>query len=504
MSQVADISCRKYPRQFLLGPARIVDGRTSWNTIELGAGMVVSAHPDLSAAVAEHGESRAVLLGYALDPQNPTRTEQDSLECNLRNAHSADEAIQGTDRWSGRWIAIFRIGDSLRLVPDAAGLRSVFYYAGKKGVFCASQPGLIAEIIGLSKDPDSRSYASSPAYKRNDGWWFGDSSPYAEVRRLLPNHYLDLNTGRVSRFWPSAPLERVDYETALAQGSELLTGTWDAAIRRFGRVALPVTAGLDSRVLLACSRKHAENIFYFVSMHAPLSEQSADVYVPARLAEELGFQFHRLPCTDTTLAPHREAFLADNPMARDDRLHMLYTKYAGWPRDCRVVATGNGNEITRGSYQGMLSHVSPENLSVVFCLEKHPFVIRHVGPWLEEAGPVCRRCSLPILDLFYWEQRMGCWGSQAFLEADCDHETLAPFNCRQYLTLILSVDARYRREPKSVLFRDLAQRNWPGCMSQPINPVEGATLRQKLKGWASRKRWIIRWRNQLRTWSTRG
>jgi len=390
------------------------------------------------------------------------------------------------------------------LMTDPAGLRSVFHFCDDDGVVCASEPRAIAEIARLREDPDSRDYAASDAYRRCDGWWFGGSSSYAEVQRLLPNHCLDLNTGQASRFWPRVSLETVDCETALTEGSRLLAGIWEAAIHRFGKVALPVTAGLDSRVLLATSRKHLEDIFSFVSMHAPLSDRSADVYVPARLADKLDFSFHRLPCTEAMLAPHRQAYLDNTAVAQAERLHMIYTRYPGWPKGCRIVATGNANEITRASYEGLLSDTSPENLSLIFCGEKHPFVIRHLQPWFEEAEPVCEHYSFPLMDLFYWEQRMGCWCSQEFLEADYDHETLTPFNCREYLTLMLSVDARYRRDPKSTLFRDLAERNWPGCMSEPVNPIEGETLRAKLKDWASRKRWLIRWRNRLRTWRARG
>ena len=49
-------------------------------------------------------------------------------------------------------------------------------------------------------------------------------------------------------------------------------------------------------------------------------------------------------------------------------------------------------------------------------------------------------------------------------------DIFTPYNCRDVLTTLLSVDERYRKNPDSTLVHATIERLWPEVMSEPINP----------------------------------
>ena len=87
-----------------------------------------------------------------------------------------------------------------------------------------------------------------------------------------------------------------------------------------------------------------------------------------------------------------------------------------------------------------------------------------------------------LLDLFEWEQGHGNWLAMTQLEFDIAwREIITPYNCREVLTIFLSVDECYRRAPDYTLFHRLIDKLWPEVMQEPINPRPRQSLRQRLK-----------------------
>lgn len=64
-----------------------------------------------------------------------------------------------------------------------------------------------------------------------------------------------------------------------------------------------------------------------------------------------------------------------------------------------------------------------------------------------------------ILDLYYWENRMGRWFSEVLNETDTAFETFLPFNVRSIIDISLSFGIKERRE--DYMFKELINRNYP-------------------------------------------
>jgi hypothetical protein len=151
----------------------------------------------------------------------------------------------------------------------------------------------------------------------------------------------------------------------------------------------------------------------------------------------------------------------------------------------KVALTGSGAEVARCSFRKQLPHsewrhIAPAQLARLQRHGRHPFALRNYAEWLGGIGDLHK---VKLLDLFEWEQGHGNWLAMTQLEFDSGwSDIVAPFNCRELLTTLLSVDERYRRAPRSALFRRLIERLWPETLSEPINPVRSRGLAARAVG----------------------
>jgi hypothetical protein len=241
-----------------------------------------------------------------------------------------------------------------------------------------------------------------------------------------------------------------------------------SARQRFG-LALSLTAGWDSRMMLALSREMIRDLYCFTLTY-PHTEHTRDVTVPALLLKKLGvkhFLIHYPEHVDTEFkAIYQRNIDAVNTAYCADAQAM----YDQYPHNL-VCITGDVAEIVKCYYR-LAEHkgndVSARDLAELCGIGTHPFLIQAFERWLSVSDPR----NVHVLDLFCWEQIAG--RKQALIRAQYDiaHESFAPFNCRSLFLTMLSVDEDYRRPPAHTLFRELIERFWSEVLRVPINPPE--------------------------------
>ena len=142
-----------FRRQFILGPA-FVEDFSGWRRIEIREHLRVTAHPDLPVTSARSGACSVTLLGYMLDPQNPSSTDREIVARvleGLRRSLAGERVPEATESLGGRWVLVVDDGARVLLFQDPMGLRSSFWtdpsLAG--AVWVASQPAPLVELLGL-------------------------------------------------------------------------------------------------------------------------------------------------------------------------------------------------------------------------------------------------------------------------------------------------------------------------------------------------------------------
>lgn len=218
--------------------------------------MRLFAHLQMQVTQVSSGECGVTLIGYLLDPDNPKHSDEIILRSLSDTKTFFQNPYRATRKLGGRWLIIIQQHDETLLFADPAGLRQLFYtkIGVTKTIHCASEPGLLANVCGFSIDPEAEDFQQSSGFQANkEYWWPGDRSCFSEVKRLLPNFSLNPNSGERKRFWPVKPIEPIEKKEAIEVLGKRLPSFMEAISHR-GKVAVSITAGLDSRMVLAASK----------------------------------------------------------------------------------------------------------------------------------------------------------------------------------------------------------------------------------------------------------
>jgi hypothetical protein len=412
------------------------------------------------------------LLGYILDPDDAQASNADIIKKLLDNISIANTFFEFTNDFGGRWILIVNDGENIILFNDAAGLRQVFYTSSglSKGFWCASQPGLLAEVHNFSIDEQSYEFMNTYEYKNiTQHWWPGDTSPYKEIKHLLPNHFLNLRTRSAFRYWPTTALKDISLAEGVVKSSYILRGLIHSAHCRFD-LALPLTAGWDSRLILAASREIAYEIFYFTSVYGNATAQSQDVRVPVKLCSKLRLAHDVVRHPESVNEEFKKIYRRNVSTAHD--IYCAYTQaiYDKYPVNM-VCMKGDVSEVTKSYFrlpEPNRQEITGRDLALLSRMGKLDFATKAFDKWLFNLEPY----NMHVLDLYCWEQDVG--NCVAMIQAECDivHESFSPLNCRTLLTTMLSVREKYRRNPDYQLYERLIKNLWAETLKIPVNPPE--------------------------------
>lgn len=482
--------------QFVLGPAHATH-LPYWQRVLVGDRLKLSVHPTLACTQLRDGARELTLLGHLLDPLRPEASNSDCLRA-LLACDTRAGLLEASARYGGRWALIASHADDTFLFHDALGLRQVFYSdrAQTGHVWVMSQPGIALDLLPLTPDPQALAYVDTQTFRCTHEYrWPGAASPFKELRHLLPNHWLDLDTGRAQRYWPTVPLEPLRVDAAVERLMVLLPGLVRAVASRFDTI-VSLTAGVDSRMVLAAARGVVDRTRVMSLRQGRQPDRHPDIEIPARLLARLGIP-HDVVRAPATMSPAFAFRFKHNTYQAHD--HYGHDAEALLDRYGRAYAaiTGSGAEIAREPFHNKLPHanrvrLTPEILAWLEYGSVHPFLTAHFADWLQGAEQNCVR---PI-DLFEWEQG-ATWLAMVQLEFDVAwREIFTPYNCRAVLTTLLGVPERYRSERDSRLCRAFIARAWPELLSEPINPHKRAG--RLASAWAGARAMNNYWRFRRR------
>jgi hypothetical protein len=255
-------------------------------------------------------------------------------------------------------------------------------------------------------------------------------------------------------------------DRAVSLAAPLLRNSIDVASRRFN-LKMGITAGIDSRVVLAASRSAADRICYYTRGHEKDNSCFQDAIVPSRLLPSLGIK-HRVLPWEPMDDEFRHMYESSVTFARESKGNIAFTLQRNLGSDFTVMS-GNLSEISQCRYWLPRSRIDGQGLAIATGL-CHPFAVREFEKWLAGARAACSAAGMNVLALFHWEQRGGRWAATSFAEYDIVHESFAPFNNRLLNEILLGVPERYRRDRMQTVALRLVKGMWPEVLSEPINP----------------------------------
>jgi hypothetical protein len=468
-----------FPRQFFAAPYP-VPGFEGWGYAALGP-LHVYAHPDLGLVrAAGDGGVEVVLLGFALDPDHPELKDQE-IAGRAAAGRTLRDVIAATVDLAGRWVLLALVDGEVYALNDPCGLRTVHYTATEAGPWLASNPALLGRLVPLRPAPYAHQFWES-AYRRErlEPWIPSGTTLWDGVGHLVPNHSLQVGTGRQVRYWPVHPLPRHSMEHAVPRVAALLRRLVQAGAARFP-LSLPLTGGWDSRMLLAAARPIADQLFVYTLMYRDLNDASADVRIPREMLAFTGLPHHAVECMRPAPAEFMDTYRGNADIPNDDWGRIAWGMYRGYPAD-RVCLKGNCAEIARNGYfSNLRADPSPRAIAEQE-FGSLPFAVEALERWMGPAREACAAAGMELLDLVYWEHLMGSWQARSQLEWDVAQEAYTPYNHRPLLELMLGVPERDRDKPRARLSHALLRELWPELARWPVNPLPpGPRLRLALR-----------------------
>ncbi len=407
------------------------------------------------------------MLGYPISEEGKLLADGEELRVPASAMVSAEAMETFIYSFGGRFAVAVLDSRHPRFYLDPCGSLSAVYCAHQRLV--ASTPNLIPYD---ERSRDRVEMARAIGIPHTEGMYPFTLTPRYEVERILPNHYLDLCNWRTIRHWPKQLLvETPSADEAVAEIATIVKRQI-AAVVATTPTYLPLTAGLDSRMLLACARGLADRLELFTR---ELGDRNSiiDCGTARRIAKRFGLKHRVLPMEKATEADLQEWMFRISYSSSEIRGWRCATMYKRLPGGHAVLG-GQAGEVARGYYwqeaDTETTVISPERLiKICECpLDEEP--LARARAWLETV-PAAN--ALQVLDLFFVEQDMGGWAG-ILPYAECDPGfALFPLCHQRIVQRMLALPVAYRRSGH--LPRDIIAREWPELLGWPINQPIGST-----------------------------
>lgn len=299
-----------------------------------------------------------------------------------------------------------------------------------------------------------------------EGWFPGGLTAHRGVERLLPNFYLDIATWTVRRHFPLAELVRTESpDDAVEEFIALVRKQISALLKEPERVAQALTAGQETRSLLAISRPFVDQIdFVTVTGH---DRHAVDTIMARRISTDMNLRHRELQRVKAT-KDQTEIFFRRGGHSVGDSNAVYHPSV--WP----IAASHNfvggvGGEIGRAFFwrQGDTdtTRISPKQLILRMGLATDPRVQDFIGEWMKSLAGIP---MLDILDLAYAENRVAPWASAQFF-SDPGLVRFAPLLTQRNVEILLSLPTDWRRSGR--LFPEIIRQSWPELQRYPYNSL---------------------------------
>lgn len=408
-----------------------------------------------------NGTDVGILLGFPIDLP-ARRMIEGHWQSPAGLGRDPDAFVAETMRiLGGRFLWIFRAQDVMRIYPDCSAQ-----------VPCVFDPearyaGSTAYALMTDDEYDARFDAAlfDELGVNGEGWFPAGLTAHHGLHRLLPNHYLDLNTWAAHRFWSGPETAIADPDRVVQEITEIVQAQIEALVDGPKRVAMALTAGHETRLLLACARPYLDRLDFVTVTGGDRHEM--DTVMAMRIAGDLGLSHLKLPRTEAT-PQQRGLFIRRGGHCNADSNARFHPSV--WPiSESHVMVGGTGGEVARAFFwrdsDTPQTPLTADMLEARFGMARSEQLNDRLVEWLKDLSGIDSR---QVLDLAYLEHRDGGWYAVQFC---CDPTLVrqAPLLTTRSVELMMQLPAEWKRESR--LGHEIIARLWPELAQYPYNSL---------------------------------
>jgi hypothetical protein len=271
----------------------------------------IYAHADLNITIKQRRDRAIVLIGFIIDPFRPEKSNEQIVDDLFSACSNPDDFFQAVHPLSGRFVTLVRIKDQYFVSGDACHYRQIFHSCDENHFAITSSPKLFLDFFNL--DPvigeEKQMLISHPLFLNRENSWYGNGSEDDRLIKLLPNHFFHISENVVKRMPVPNLHNAISEAQTIEYVAEVLTGTYKALVKRY-KLIQALTAGWDTRLLLAATKDFKDQIEYFVfDRQDKKGPKSADARTAYNLSERLGLNFKTIspkPLTEEFLQRYKK------------------------------------------------------------------------------------------------------------------------------------------------------------------------------------------------------
>lgn len=408
------------------------------------------------------GTAVGVLLGFPID-LNARRLIGDGW----RSAHSLNsdpdtfaEAV--LDDLGGRFLWLFVRDEIARVYTDISAQVSCVYDA-KKQILGSTAHALFDDATYTERFNQT---LFDQLGVNGEGWFPCGLTAHHGLKRLLPNSYLDMNSFEEVRYWPNGPAVTSPHPEDLVDPFiETVQAQIEALIMGPKKIAMALTAGLDSRTILACARPFKDKITCVTVTGQ--DRHAIDSVMARQITTKMGIHHLTLPRQSATPA-QKDLFIRRGGHCNGDS-NALYHPTV-WPlQDEYVFVGGAGGEVSRPPLFRVADSsddkLDPKTILARLGFKTLPALTEAMAEKLDKART---RDPHQILDMIHLEDRYGAWYAVQFC---CDPTLVrhAPFLTQRTVRLMMQLPPDWKLDYR---FEHLViQKAWPELDAFPYNTL---------------------------------
>ena len=406
-------------------------------------------------------DSRGALIGYFLggviDPTSIS-FQPSSVTISWEPGCEADLLETGLYEKAGYWIAIVVTNDVRAIYLDACGSLPLVYSAIKKRAGASA----LAVLDEGEYFNDLYDEVKAETWFTSDWYHTAGLTAHKSLKRLLPNHRLNLTDWSVERVWPRDKFERISPDRTVSEVGDAASRIIES-VAQDGRMLVPLTAGNETRALLSLVRNYKSDALFFTGS---FPGADVDLGTARRLSKRFG-----LTHVETKVTPRTKE---NAELWRMRTGHCVGGAIGLFRMDRKNIAgvdvelSGAAGEVGRGFLWSPADSAQDRLTSdVLLARLKLPRVERFVvavDRWLET---VAQFDAFTVMDLAYVELKMACWAGPQATGSESDIPQIWPFSSRKSFAAMMSSPPHMRLEQS--LFKKLVENAWPELLEIPIN-----------------------------------
>jgi len=455
-----------------------VDAPDGWHTFT-SCGWHLIAHPSLPVHTMKlmDGTVAGLALGHIVDTEG--RYKRGGMTLPFAGGEekiSAEKLEQFLYLHGGRFIFIIQLPGISRLYMDPVGSLAAVW--SQKHGRIASTTSLL--LLDEPEHPLFRRGRWEFPASRPSLYFPADLTAVPEIRRIMANHYLDLQTLDQTRHYPVKPYEettRAEIPVTVAEIHRIIQRQIGAIVHECGGAYLALTAGKDSRLLLACAQPFSD-LLECVTFRLPNAENDnpgniVDCETAAQMARHAGFSHRTITVeagTDQTALDYLLRIGFAGGAGKSSKFFQAPIRHLNLERGWITGHSVGLYKVEKKRLGRFLENPCAETLVKVVHLSKaknlpeYELIVKELERWLEHAPAGSAMYKLQLAQI---EHRVGAWSCPHLYGMAPFRVNFLPVSHRNVIDDCYRIPAEYRANDG--LIRDLLQLAWPALLDLPFN-----------------------------------